>query len=51
MRAILIKLWQWIFPGQVALNLTQLTSGARDAYDPFQDDERILKGEIENYFE
>jgi hypothetical protein len=51
MSRILTRFWQWLFPARLAVSLTRLTSGSHDAYDPAQDDEKIMRGEIESYFD
>jgi hypothetical protein len=51
MSALISRLYRWLFPPRIATSLTRLTCSKHAVYDPFKDDEKILKGEIESYFD
>lgn len=51
----LLRLYYWLYPSKRVVDTTEegMTNNhiGNDAYDPSQDDEKIMKGENETYFE
>jgi hypothetical protein len=45
------RLWYFFRAPEIQVKVNQFTAETHEVYDPFQDPDKIMKGEVESHFD